>query len=219
MNIVKRLIIFVIIFISGLLIFQENKAYAVDPYIPNCLGIEVKFYAQNWKGGPIEIGCEGDDGGAVDRVESRWCKGEVKTIRPNETKRLTKCSCFGKTGCLKIGKDLNLSRTLENGRYKITVVRRIDEMPEFTQNNCTRTRTGDQCGTNTDRIKPRIKIVCAAAPVTRASTPTPIPTGPISCPVPPKVTNVTVTCPDCYNSNLTPTVTLTPTGGANTSQN
>jgi hypothetical protein len=182
--------------IAGAFMFSNlNKASAqqteFNPYRRLCVGIQGRFVATNWKGGAIEVGCAGDDGGAAPS-QSQACTGEVQRVRPGERFRLTKCSCFGSDrGCLKIGKDLRLEPLNSNNRKPITVVQRIDEMPVFKANNCRRTRTGEVCGSNGDRIQAGVRITCDAP-----ETKTPTPTGQV-CPVPGKVQNVKITCPTC----------------------
>ncbi len=213
MKYMKVLVIFAAVFIAAFLVVQKNKTMAAEQsFIPNCLGISGKFYAnKTWKGGYIMVGCAGDDGGAVNQNPNRWCKGQVQKVYPGKPFRLTKCSCFGKEGCLKIGKELSLSTTLNaNRKYAISVVKRIDEMPQFKNNGCRINKIGQMCGTNTMIIKPRIKITCDVPTGTPTRTKTPTPTGGV-CPVPDKVQNVKVTCPSCStsssNSNSTTTTT------------
>lgn len=200
MKYLKILIFVLFIFVSTIAVVGVNKAYAADPFIPNCLGIEGKFYAnKTWKGGYIEVGCAGDDGGAVNQNPARWCKGEVKRVYPGKPFRLTKCSCFDKEGCLKIGKNLTRSSTLNSSRrYTITVNKRIQDMPEFKNNGCVINKIGKMCGSNGQIIKPRIKITCDVPPKTK----TPTPTGQV-CPIPDKVKNVKITCPNCEPSTDT----------------
>jgi len=214
MKYLKVIIIFAVVFIAAFLFVQKNKAMAADPFIPNCLGISGKFYAnKTWKGGYIMVGCAGDDGGAVNQNPARWCKGEVQKVYPGKPFRLTKCSCFGKEGCLKIGKELTRSTTLNaNRKYAITVNKRIDEMPQFINNGCRINKIGQMCGSNSQIIKPRIKITCDVPTGTPSKIKTPTPTGGV-CPVPEKVENVRVSCPNCSNStsnsNSTTTTTTT----------
>lgn len=208
---------FIIFFILGVfLLFGKAAAEATfDPYRPLCVGIDGKFSANStWTGGSIQIGCVGDNGLATDDPSQR-CTGEVQTVRPGQQFRLTKCSCWGSNkGCLKIGKELRLE-PLQDGKRRITVVKRIDEMPAFINNSCRINKTGDMCGTNGQHITGNVKITCAVPTPTPkpsstptpkpSSTPTPkpspgiTPTPPI-CVGPDKVTNVKVTCPNCFSS-------------------
>lgn len=178
---------------------------ALAPYRPLCVGIEGKFSAnRTWSGGPIQVGCVGDNGLAT-KDPSQKCTGEVQTVRPGQKFRLTKCSCWGSNkGCLKIGKELKLEPLNENQRRTITVVKRIDEIPAYTSKRCRITKTGDLCGINGQNITGNIKISCAVpSPTPRpTNTPTPkvskTPTPSItSCPGPEKVTNIKITCPNC----------------------
>ncbi|MBI2621818.1 MAG: hypothetical protein HYW63_04225 [Candidatus Levybacteria bacterium] len=175
-------------FITSFLIASKALAEAAfNPYRKFCTGIQGKFIARNWKGGPIQVGCAGDSGSYTSNPDQR-CVGEVQTVYPGEKFRLTKCSCFGSDkGCLKVGKELR-REPLVNGKRKITVVRRIQDMAAFTNNSCTINKTSNICGSNGDRIKGNVKIRCQV-PLT--------PTPPI-CPVPEKVTNVRVNCPNCF---------------------
>ena len=185
-----------------------------NPYRPLCVGIDGKFSANStWTGGTIQVGCVGDNGLATNDPSQR-CTGEVQTVRPGERFRLTKCSCWGSNkGCLKIGKELTLNPLDSNQHKTITVVKRIDEMPAFINNSCRITKTGDMCGSNGQHITGNIKITCAvptptprpsATPTPKPSvTPTPRPSttpGPSECPGPEKVTNVKITCPNCFSS-------------------
>lgn len=202
MRFIKIFIFLIFIFTLAFGVVKAKVAEAaLDPFIPNCLGVSGKFYANNtWKGGYIEVGCAGDDGGAVNKDPAKWCKGQVQRVYPGKSFRLTKCSCFDKQGCLKIGKDLTLSTTLNaNGRYAITVDRYIKDMPAFINNNCKINKIGQMCGSNGQIIKPTIKITCGVL-----QTKTPTPTGGV-CPVPGKVTNVKISCPNCTSSSSTST--------------
>ncbi len=223
MKIYKLLIIF---FVGAVFLILGSKAVAqaFNPYRPLCLGIQGKFSANNkWKGGSIMVGCVGDSGLATP-IASQRCTGEVQTVNPGQPFRLTKCSCLGSQGCLKIGKELRLE-PLVNGKRKITVVRRIDEMPAFINNQCRINKTGEMCGSNGKHIKGNIKISCTppitltprpTVPITPGTTltltPTPVPSTPPTpsiCIAPKKVTNVKVTCSNCFSS-----ITPTPTNGA-----
>lgn len=194
MKFIKVLIL--VLFVFGFLFgTHQTIEAAFAPYRKLCVGIQGKFITKNWKGGPIEVGCAGDDGGRVpaSQRQDKACLGEVQTVQPGKAFRLTKCSCFGSDkGCLKIGKDLKLEPLNSNNRRTITVVKRIDELPAYTNNNCTRKRTGNVCGSNGQRIEANVVIKCAVP--TKTNTPTP--TGQI-CPKPDKVTNVKITCPNC----------------------
>lgn len=200
-----------LIFVSLFLVIG-SEALAKDPYRPLCVGIDGKFIAKNWKGGPIQVGCVGDDGGATN-ISSQKCTGQVITnIKPGDTFRLTKCSCWGgNKGCLKVGKELKLNPLNSNNRKTITVVKKIQDTAAFKNNSCTinSDRINKVCGANGARIEGNIRITCAS-PVTptptrritptptRSVSPTPEPS-PSICPIPKKVTNVKVTCPDCFS--------------------
>ena len=191
-----------IFFFASLFLFLGVEAFAAKaPYRPLCVGIDGRFRANSiWKGGAIQVGCVGDDGGAAPSP-SQACTGEVQTVRPGQAFRLTKCSCLGSDkGCLKIGKELRLE-PLVDGKRKITVVRRIQDMPAFINNNCRIIKSGEMCGSNGQHISGNVKITCEAA----ANTPTPtrnpsVTPTPGICPKPDTVTNVRVTCPNCFSS-------------------
>ncbi|KKQ35272.1 MAG: hypothetical protein US51_C0010G0005 [Microgenomates group bacterium GW2011_GWA2_37_6] len=202
MKFYKALII--LLFTAIFLFFGKNIVEAkFAPYRQLCVGIQGKFTANNkWKGGAIQVGCAGDSGATAPN-QSQACVGEVQTVRPGQTFRLTKCSCFGSNkGCLKVGKVLK-KEPLKNGKRKITVVKRIQDMPAFKSNNCSINKTSNICGSNGKHIKGNVKIRCTppTSPTPTPSltlTPTPTPT-PSVCPVPKKVTNIKVSCPNCFS--------------------
>jgi hypothetical protein len=194
----------VLTFIGGLLFLVRDFALALDPYRSLCVGIQGRFNADSsWKGGSIQVGCAGDDGSSVPK-QAQVCTGEVQTVRPGQLFRLTKCSCFGSDkGCMKSAKELRLE-PLVDGIRKITVVKRIDEIPAFISNSCSVNRTGDICGSNGQHIIGNIKITCNVLANSNTSISiTPIPSGvtPTTCPIPEKVTNVKITCPNCIDAN------------------
>lgn len=205
MKLHKILIIFILT--AVFLIFGSRTANAAKaPYRPLCVGIDGKFIANNkWKGGPIQVGCAGDNGRATP-IQSQKCVGEVQTVNPGKTFRLTKCSCFGSNkGCLVVGKELR-REPLKNGKRKITVVKKIQDMPAFKNNSCRINKTNNICGSNGKHIKGNIRINCNPVTPTPSPSPTPSPTPSVSptpsiCPVPKKVTNVKVTCPNCFSEN------------------
>lgn len=190
------------------------------------MGIEGTFRAENWKGGAVQVGCSGDSGAGAPN-QSQACSGEVQNVKPGQEFRLTKCSCFGgENGCLKIANKMHLG-PLQNGKKKIIIDKPLKDMPVFKNNKCDVIKRDNICGKNGDRIKGNFKVSCVAKPnPTPTNTPTPIPsvspspsptptptltpsptpTQPI-CPVPDRVTNVKVTCPNCV---VTPTPTPTP---------
>lgn len=193
---------------------QAEVKTKFNPFRSRCVGISGKFTANNkWKGGAIQVGCAGDGGGGVQN-QSQKCSGEVQNVKPGQTFRLTKCSCFGSNkGCLRIGKELRLE-PLKNGKRKITVVKKIQDMPAFKNNSCKINSVNNVCGSNGKHITGNIKIRCSAKPVTPtkgpSKTPTPKPSAtptpkpsvtptPSVCPGPEKVTNVKVTCPNCFS--------------------
>lgn len=214
--------ILLVLFLGSLTALTSAEAFgALNPYRSRCVGIQGKFTANStWDGGAIQVGCKGDDGLAVSD-QSQRCTGEVLTVRPGQTYRLTKCSCFGSDkGCLKKGKKLKLEPLID-GKRRITIVQRIADMPTFIQNSCTVTKTANICGANGQHIAGNIKIRCQVPSPTPAppsevvsSTPTPVtsetPSPSISpplkfCPVPEKVENVKITCPNCNVVSSTPT--------------
>lgn len=218
MKFIKHLSIFLLGFAVLLLSGRSIVEAKFDPFRPRCVGISGKFTANSkWKGGAIQVGCAGDDGRAVSN-QNQKCLGEVQTVYPGEKFRLTKCSCFGSNkGCLKVGKELK-KEPLKDGKRKITVVKRIQDMSAFKNNSCTINKTANVCGSNGKRITGNIKIKCTPLGVSKAptptlpvisprQTPTPRPSttpGPSECPGPKKVTNVKVTCPNCFSAVTPP---------------
>jgi hypothetical protein len=170
----KKFQVILLIFFIGVLIYLGtlDSFAAFNPYRPRCVGIQGTFTANStWTGGSIQVGCAGDDGLAVSDPAQR-CTGEVLTVRPGQTYRLTKCSCFGSDkGCLRIGKTLKLE-PLVNGKRKITVVTSLNQVSAFTQNSCRATDVSNVCGTNGQHITGNIRIICQVP----SSTPTRIPT-------------------------------------------
>lgn len=206
---------FIILIFTVLFLALGNEALAKDPYRPLCVGIQGKFTANSsWKGGPIQVGCVGDDGGATNNPAQK-CTGQIiKNVYPGETFRLTKCSCWGgNKGCLKIGKELKLNPLNSNNRKTITVVKKIQDMPAFKNNQCRINDISNVCAANGAHITGNVKITCKVPPsptptkkispspsVSPSVSPTISPT-PSICPIPKKVTNVKVTCPDCFSEN------------------
>ncbi len=219
----KLIKIFVVFILVGVFFLAEStKVWALDPYRPLCTGIQGRFYANStWKGGSIEVGCSGDNGLATNDPNQK-CTGEVQTVRPGQLFRLTKCSCFGsEKGCLKVGKNLTLLSPDSSGNRYIRIDRTIQETDAFKNNSCTAKLNGTLitgggsdkvCGSNGQHITGNIKIACSVS-ATNTPTPTaPLPSGvtPTACPTPGKVTNVKITCPNCFETS-TPTPTQQPT--------
>ncbi len=202
----KIKITLILFFLVSFFAFKATDAFAkLDPYRPDCVGIDGKFIVDNWKGGAIQVGCAGDAGANLPKNSTRRCDGEIQTVRPGQSFRLTQCSCFGKKqGCLVVGKELR-KEPLVNGKKLITVVKAIKDTNAFKNNSCTINKTNNVCGSNGQKIKGNVKITCNA-PVTKTPTPTPTPITvtpttitptPSICPVPGQVLNVKVTCPEC----------------------
>jgi hypothetical protein len=201
-----------------IILAEGGKAFALDPYRSLCVGIQGRFYANStWKGGNIQVGCSGDNGLAAPN-QSQACTGEVQTIRPGQLFRLTKCSCFGSDkGCLKVGKNLNLAAPDSSGNRKIVVVKTVQEGDAFKKNSCemrlngaliTSAGSDKVCGSNGQHITGNIKISCEVPSKTPTpTTPRPSDATPTQCPTPGKVTNVRITCPNCFDTFLTPTPT------------
>lgn len=196
----------IVLFLFGTFLFLENGIADAKkaPYRKLCVGIDGKFIANNkWKGGAIQVGCAGDRGSAAPN-QSQSCVGEVQTVRPGQSFRLTKCSCFGSSkGCLVVGKELK-REPLKNGKRKITVVKKIKDMPAFKNNSCTINKTSNVCGSNGKHIKGNIRIKCSPPTPTPTPSVSPTPTititpTPSTCPIPKKVINVKVTCPNCFS--------------------
>lgn len=219
MRIIKSITFFLFVFIFLVGGIKSAEA-AFAPWRPLCVGIQGKFVAKNWKGGPIEVGCVGDDGGAAKSADQR-CTGEIQTVQPNTEFRLTKCSCWGSNkGCLRVGKDLTLNPLNSNNRRTITVVKSIKDTTAFKNNSCTinSTQIGNYCAANGSHLLDKnVKITCEAPPSktpsktptpTRNPSHTPTPTSPNTptptlpiCVGPEKVTNVEVTCTNCTSAN------------------
>lgn len=168
-----------------------------------CITFKVKVTASHWPGGGLQIGCPGDRG--------PQCVGQIKDIRPGQKEVvLGKCSCFpNQNGCLTLGKKLKFG-PMQNGKKKIVVVTKIPA-------KCTLTNTKKFCGSNGQHKKANYKLVCTKDVVTPTNTPTPTPEEqtptptPGICPAPKTVTNVKVTCPNCFSGNEP---TPTPEGGS-----
>lgn len=212
MKIIK--ILLVVLFFGVLLFAFRSKAHAVTPtpapYRKLCVGIKVTFNADSsWKGGPIEIGCGGDNGGAVNQDPNRWCMGQTQQLYPGHSYRLTKCSCFGSDkGCLRVGKKLTLLPPDSKGNRYIRVDQTIQETAAFQNNSCVAKLNGDTitgagsdklCRTNGQRTTGTIKISCKVPTGTPTHTGTPTPTGGI-CPKPDQVQHIKVTCPNCTSA-------------------
>lgn len=212
----KKLILAAVFIFVLFFFIKNNFSYATNQVSQHCLGITGKFSALNWVGGSVMVGCDGDAG--------KYCKGQLATIKPGETYKLTKCSCPPYAdGCIKFGKKLTLVNN-SAGRPRVKVVEKIS-------NKCTLTHKNNVCGTNGNVIDVDFKISCnvptftptnTSTPTltqtptptntptpTPTSTPTPTPTPtpistltpiPSSCPVPNPVTNIKITCPNCNNA-------------------
>lgn len=199
---IYKLLFFIIISALFLVGGIKTAQAAFDPWRPLCVGIQGKFVATNWKGGPIQVGCVGDDGGATSNPAQR-CTGQViKDVRPGETFKLTKCSCWGSNkGCLKVGKELKLNPLNSNNRRTITVVKSIKDIAYFKSNSCTinSARISNYCGANGAHLLDKnIRITCQVPPSsvpTRNPSQTPTPS---VCVGPEPVANVKVTCPNCF---------------------
>lgn len=186
-------LLFIFIFLFGSVFFFRNlasEAYAN----PRCITFKVKVTAKNWPGGKLQIGCPGDRGPA--------CVGEIKDIRPGQQKEvvLGKCSCFpNDNGCVVLGKELKFV-TQPNGKKKVIVDKPIPAKCEYLSKK-------KFCGTNGQTKKPTFRLTCEKKPTptpTEEITPTPstsVTPTPSICPVPKKVTNVKVSCPNCFSSN------------------
>lgn len=192
----KKILLFISVIILFIFLGKLNLANA-QLANPACLGITGKFTAQNWKGGPVMVGCNGDAGAN--------CPGQLKKVYPNQSYTLTKCSCPPYAdGCLKVAKELKLVKN-SAGRPRVQVVGK--RLP----NSCTITKIANICGTNGNIIKGNFKISCNVAQTpTPEFTGTPTPTTPPSnsptppiCVEPDAVTNVRVSCPNCSASNNT----------------
>ena len=185
----KLLIVFIFLF-AGLLFVSYGVQSALAN--PKCITFKVKVTAKNWPGGKLQIGCPGDRGPA--------CVGEIKDIRVGQAKPvvLGKCSCFpSDNGCVVLGKKL-VKEPLKNGKRKITIQTPIPPKCEYLSKK-------KFCGSNGQTKKPTFRLTCEKKPTpTPTGTPTPTPTTTISptptqCVGPKKVTNVKVTCPNCFS--------------------
>ena len=198
----KKIIFSVLFLFLGLIFFRFIPGDALAN--PKCITFKVKVTAKNWPGGKLQIGCPGDRG--------PQCTGEIKDIRVGQASPvvLGKCSCFpGKNGCLTLGKKLKLG-PLQNGKRRVQVVTPIPSKCELTNKK-------KFCGANGQTKKANFKLTCEKKPTPTpkpSASPTPTPTGiPTPTPTPPicvgpkKVTNVKVTCPNCFSST-TPTPTV-----------
>lgn len=211
-------ILIVFIFLFGSVFFLRNFVPPVFAN-PRCITFKVKVTAKNWPGGKLQIGCPGDRG--------PQCIGEIKNIRVGQANPvvLDRCSCFPKdNGCVVLGKKLEFVAQ-PNGKKKVIVDKPIPAKCEYVSKK-------KFCGTNGDVLKANFKLTCERKPTptptrgpsstprpTRRPTPTPTPrpsvtpsptptpTPPI-CAAPKKVTNVKVTCPNCFSDQSTDTITI-----------
>lgn len=160
-----------------------SNAAGSNPY---CVGMSGKFTAVNWPGGTIMVACAGDTGTA-------GCTGEIATLHPGDSYDFNNCTCppyssesiFGKSGCVVIGDSLKIVQ-LDNGNRP---VQGSTALPK----GCTLNKPQPiACGSNGTVIKGDFTITCPAPSPTPTATPPPT-----SCPLPGRVLNVQISCPDC----------------------
>lgn len=208
----KIAILLMLAFLGSLSFYKITPAAFADP---RCITFKIKVTAKNYPGGNLQIGCPGDKG--------PQCVGQIKDIRPGAPKAviLDKCSCYpNDNGCLTIGKKLKLG-PLTKGKKKIVVLTPIPAKCELASKK-------KICGGNGEKFEKTIKLICdkkltptptgttptpTSTPTptptpTSTPTPTPSPTGtptpsptPTVCPVPGLVTNIKVSCPNCFSQN------------------
>lgn len=191
----KRLVllsVFIFSFIFFLVVgINNNIANAANRVSnPRCLTITGEFNAKNWVGGPMMVGCGGDNG--------NFCKGQVASVKPGKKFTLTKCSCPPyANGCLVIGKKVVLKNDGPKNRPRAHVIG--DRVP----NKCVLTHKNNVCGTNGRSITVNFKVTCKAPTPTDTPTPTVTntPTPTTICPIPEPVINVKITCPNCQQTN------------------
>lgn len=193
----KKLLISLLVLFTLFFAYRLNSAQA-QLTNPACLGISGKFTAQNWTSGSVMVGCDGDAG--------QNCPGQLKTVYPGQSYSLTKCSCPPYSdGCLKVAKKLKLVKN-SLGRPIVEVV------GQRFPNSCQISNIKNICGTNGNVITGNFKISCSVPTSTPTPTPSPTPKPsvtpkpsptptPTICVGPSKVTNVKVTCPNCFSSN------------------
>lgn len=152
-----------------------------------CLTITGTFTGKNWSGGPMMVGCDGDNG--------KTCKGDVESVKPGKQFTLKHCSCppYAR-GCLVIGKKVQLKNDGPNGRPRARIIG--NKVPA----SCNIKHKENVCGVNGSVITVNFKVICNAPTPTNTPTPTitntPTPT-PSVCPKPSPVLNVKITCPNC----------------------
>ncbi len=193
------------LFLMAFLFVTHEALAAKASYRKLCVGIDGKFTAPpGWKGGSVMVGCAGDNGRAAPNA-NQACSGEVQTVKPGQTFRLTKCSCFGSNkGCLIVGKTL-VKQPLVGNLRAIKVVTKIQSISYFKNNHCRITDTSKMCGANGKHIKGNFQITCHTSPtptptVTVTPSPTVTPT-PTSCVAPKKATNIHVSCSNCFSAD------------------
>jgi hypothetical protein len=216
MRYILGLITIILVLSLSVFLVKETNAAPVDP---RCLSFKVTFTAKNWVGGPIQIGCQGDNGDI--------CKGGIKNIKPNgKPVILGNCSCpFNNRGqrkdwadgCLYVAKELKpIKRSDSKNRpgvdvktplpQKCTINTNKFELVRSSTPGFYKTKDPGLCGQNKREVEVPIRITCPGPSITVTNTHTPTPT--TSCPAPSPVTNVKIKCPECRQS----TPTSSPTG-------
>jgi hypothetical protein len=215
----KLLVLAGIILVQAVLLgILIPKTFAANSTVkhPNCLQIKVKFNAplawqKSSSNRSIQIGCSGE----IKPTGRQSCEGGVLTVKPGQTKTLGNCSCFGKQGCLVVGKTLNRSKDTKHNKWVVTVASGKD-IKSTLGNKCSVTyvnrdsqkkvKLASICGTNKQKFNIGINIKCTPNKPSITPTNTPTPTKGI-CVGPKPVANVKVTCPSCLGNGLTPTPT------------
>ena len=196
----KKIILSSVFIFILFLVFKNNFSLAANRVTDaRCLTITGTFTAKNWSGGPMMVGCGGDNG--------KVCKGDTASVKPGKKFTLTRCSCPPyANGCLVIGKKVVLKNDGPNKRPRARVIG--DKVPA----KCSISHKKNVCGVNGIAITVNFKVTCNAPRPTDTPTTTitntPTPTSSV-CPVPNPVLNIKITCPNCNNvtPSITPTVT------------
>ena len=197
--------IFLISLIGFFALGSIVSAKVGEPRRPLCLEIKGTFYSNGWTGGNVMVGCGGDWGHALPQSQRKQysCTGETQVVVPGKQFTLTACSCHGNQGCLYIAKKLSLSKFDSKTHQSHVIINTpLSTVAKFKNNKCVLTAGGKivanlkagktkVCGTNGKTLIKNFKIKCGVPTVT-------VP--PSTCPTPPAVVNVKVTCETCQTS-------------------
>ena len=135
----KKYIIFILSFVSMLLILATSQTFATHNNGGTCLGIYGNINVNgNWPGGSISVSCQGTSPSVNPNPQ---CPGDSQGgLGPGSYFDLGYCSCegYGADGCL-----------------------RVQGVP----NGCTSSFTGGYCGANGQTIDASLQITCEPPPL------------------------------------------------------